>query len=734
MDGRASVAVPSVCIQIPDQLQLRTTPFEPQKAILTPRIRSGVDGCDAVPPEHRLTVLAMQLAVLEKAVSRLGTLAFVWATVVLLGGFAITLSRTDFWCITVLLLTDGARIQGRSHELQWQQRVTPWWGCPPVSRAAAVHVFHWLQLLSASVCVTVSLVRLVTQRHGGDGADLSTNRHAALDIFYGLALVESLLFLVEKALWQWRMGHHRLLERVAKECHLATACGLVAVRRFFYCSYSRSLNGSIFDGLHMDLVFYADEMLTAGSHDEQSLGAGILVALAESHRFADSTLRKIGMSASTIERLVQMLSWKSTSERDARRSAAVVVSMLTGRKFVALRVTSIPEAVESVASLLYADLDELNLLGFSILNKLAYDHDNCDKIGKTRNLVDKIISYCSITGGGQAVAPTDMRLKAVKQSLLVVKRLTSMTGTTGKLLRRELSDIVFTVSNLREVLEQRDRKVQSELHQLAIEVLTSLAIDKEAREKMELVAIFLPGKDQAKGNRQIDAIRVESGEALAMLALESRTNCGAIIMACGGGVERLVEALSDDVVVIGVARILLNLCTYAGNEWQLPLRGVTTCATKVLSAIMVEKTKILNIFLGLAVQMLRFMEPGDLRACLAVASVTEKALVQMLLHILREYKRPCMTIPWIRRYAIELTVAMMQLDPRYMALFVEHGMEGVLRHIAGTTSELECFNAFSGSVGLSRHVVCIGADEDILKFPALELDLFILGVCTYFFL
>lgn len=132
---------------------------------------------------------------------------------------------------------------------------------------------------------------------------------------------------------------------------------------------------------------------------------------------------------------------------------------------------------------------------------------------------------------------------------------------------------------------------------------------------------------------------------------------------------------------------------------------------------MVEKTKILNIFLGLAVQMLRFMEPGELRACLAMASVTEKALVQTLLHILREYRRPCMAIPWIRRYAIELTVAMMQLDPRYMALFMEHGMEGDLRRIAGTTSELECFNAFSGSVGLSRHAVSVPS----LVTSALEL-------------
>jgi hypothetical protein len=47
---------------------------------------------------------------------------------------------------------------------------------------------------------------------------------------------------------QWTVGHHRLLERVASDCHLATACGAVAVRRFFNDSYSRCLNGNIFDG------------------------------------------------------------------------------------------------------------------------------------------------------------------------------------------------------------------------------------------------------------------------------------------------------------------------------------------------------------------------------------------------------------------------------------------------------------------------------------------------------
>jgi len=587
MDRRVSLATRSVRVLIPDQLP---TLFEPQKSVMTPHVRASVlgDEDDAAPPERRLTMLALQLAVLEKAASRLGTLGFIWATVVLLGGFAITLGQTDFWCITTLLLVEGARILGRSHELEWQHETT---GRAPVSWAVG-RVFHWLQLLSASSCAALSLVRLVHQRYGGS-EEARVNRHSALDIFYGLALAEALLFLVEKALWQWRVDHHRLLERVASDCHLATACGAVAVRRFFYDSYSRCLNGSIFDGLHMDLVSYADDLLTAGSHDEQRLGASILAALVESDRFADATLRKIGTSGPAIERLIEMLSWKNASEKDVRRSAAVVVFMLTGRKVNALRVTGIPGAMESVASLLYADLDELNLLGLSILNKLARDHDNCDKIGKTRGLLDRIISYSGIVANGPATGPpTDMRLKAVKQSLRVVKRLASTTGTTGKLLRRELSDIVFTVSNVREVLQQQhDEKDVSELHRLAIEILTNLAMDEEAREMIggtggvlsTLVAMFLPEKQEAAPDRHNDAVRVEAGEALAMLALDSRRNCGAIIMAFGGGVERLVEALSDPVVVISAARILRNLCTYAGDEWQLTLRGVTTGATKVVS-------------------------------------------------------------------------------------------------------------------------------------------------------
>ena len=127
---------------------------------------------------------------------------------------------------------------------------------------------------------------------------------------------------------------------------------------------------------------------------------------------------------------------------------------------------------------------------------------------------------------------------------------------------------------------------------------------------------------------------------------------------------------------------------------------------------MVEKTKLLNISLGLAAQMLRFMQPGELRASLATAGVTDAALARTLVLVLREYSRPSLEVPHIRLYTLELAIALMRSDARFVALFVELGMEAEQRRVAETTSGLECFNVFSGSVGLSRRAVSVGSLVD----------------------
>ena len=50
----------------------------------------------------------------EWAGNAVGTLAFLWATVVLLGGFSSLLSRMDFWFATVMVFVEGSKCVARS--------------------------------------------------------------------------------------------------------------------------------------------------------------------------------------------------------------------------------------------------------------------------------------------------------------------------------------------------------------------------------------------------------------------------------------------------------------------------------------------------------------------------------------------------------------------------------------------------------------------------------------------
>ncbi|KAJ6323496.1 hypothetical protein OIU76_010909 [Salix suchowensis] len=269
------------------------TIFEPRRCIGKRDSGSGNSvspTSPAVPaPEKKLTLFALRLAIFEKAATCLGTLGFIWATVVLLGGFAITLDSTDFWFITIILLIEGTRIYSRSHELEWQHQAT--WSITdaginsfralkssshfivesakalfrPITRVRkqSMHarelrknpdepisgswgiqrkltrtwtssdvpilpyaqwfflsrnvgrLLYWLQLASASACVVLSLMKLVKRNYGevekGD-AD-KRNRQSALNIFYSLALAEALLFLMERAYWQWKAGYCKAVGR-----------------------------------------------------------------------------------------------------------------------------------------------------------------------------------------------------------------------------------------------------------------------------------------------------------------------------------------------------------------------------------------------------------------------------------------------------------------------------------------------------------------------------------------
>ncbi|XP_020599966.1 uncharacterized protein LOC110039295 [Phalaenopsis equestris] len=258
--------------------------------------------------------------------------------------------------------------------------------------------------------------------------------------------------------------------------------------------------------MKMDMVSFGEELLVSGSRDEQLIGARILL------RFADQAMRRIGMSVVVMERLVEMLNWRSSGE-DEIRTAAVLVSKLAGMKRNGIRVKGITGAIESIASLLYnenyvrpeqekthqqttADRPEtnhyhtFNLIGLLILKNLAKDSDNCAKIGKTKNFIPKIIDFTTAMipklRQRNPIAGTDPEIQAAKRALQVIKLLAGATGRTGETLRREISEIVFTIGETlrREILKHcREDEILKPSRKLGLEIITYLAMDEAARRR-----------------------------------------------------------------------------------------------------------------------------------------------------------------------------------------------------------------------------------------------------------
>ncbi|XP_020597076.1 uncharacterized protein LOC110036866, partial [Phalaenopsis equestris] len=211
----------------------------------------------------------------------------------------------------------------------------------------------------------------------------------------------------------------------------------------------------------------------------------------------------------------------------------------------------------------------LNLLGLLILKKLAKNPDNCAKIGKTKNLIPKIVDFTTAVipklRHRSPIAGTDPEIQAAKRALQVLKRLAGTTGRTGETLRREISEIVFTIGSIREILKHGgEDEILKPLQKLGLEIITHLAMDEAARESIgatggmmrELMRIFLDcgGLD--------GQVRVKAGEALAMLVVDSGRNCGRVLSARQNLVARLVEEAGDSLVGVNARRILTYLCAY----------------------------------------------------------------------------------------------------------------------------------------------------------------------------
>lgn len=118
---------------------------------------------------------------------------------------------------------------------------------------------------------------------------------------------------------------------------------------------------------------------------------------------------------------------------------------------------------------------------------------------------------------------------------------------------------------------------------------------------------------------------------------------------------------------------------------------------------MSEENKIQEVVVGLAANVFKYMTSHESSTLFEEARITEAELANKITQILKKHQCPPTKVPRIRRFAIELAIWMMKDKAENIDTFKSLGMEEVLEGVLETTSELENFNVFSGTVGLNRH-------------------------------
>ena len=549
------------------------------------------------PPERPLIMLAMRVAVLEKTASNIGALSFLWATVVLLGGYASSMKSDDFWVVTTILVTEGFRIFSRSHELELQHQYTGSSSatvllitetCHSIGRAFSTLVsprlrhhhstgaaaagnaespdlerqnatapitikhsasgrrrrrhqrstqlsspsfwhslfqahrislfFYCLQIMSALVCVALSVWRLVL--HGyltlGERDPEHTHR-SALFIFYSLTLTEAAIFLAGRAYWQYHISVRKIFK--STNAH----CGLLlhdpeghTVRRFFYDVYSTCLTDSVFQGLKMSLVNYAMQWLQSDgpeAHREHLLGLKALYAMASPPNLTSTnvidlnlnqrrqlTLRAISTSSQgAVERLLDMLTWKNEEHRVIRDWAAMLLSKLVENNVAGIRVGAISGSMEAISGLLAPqethpdDLVDKELPGESaakiswtqwmdpsshhiaiLPHNPTLHHPNDLRVQLGLRILIKLAykneMVCAQIGGTRGLLSRIVSFIDVSNfksggeegynivlglSLQLINDLTACNGLAGRTLRQDIAKVVLSIARLRDILNEK---------------------------------------------------------------------------------------------------------------------------------------------------------------------------------------------------------------------------------------------------------------------------------------
>ncbi|CAL5086052.1 unnamed protein product [Urochloa decumbens] len=349
--------------------------------------------------------------------------------------------------------------------------------------------------------------------------------------------------------------------------------------------------------------------------------------------------------------------------------------------------------------------DSLPVLGMLILERLAYDIDNCTEISRATELIFKVtelISYTDDTAGGD-----DPQQKAVIcSSLNLIRRLSIAEGKIGTTLRQEMWESPFLLNNLAGILE--DSRSDPQIWKPAVEIIAMFALDEDARQEIgrtkviinKLLHLFL-GRDGTTNVYYDQQLRTAAGEALAKLAIRSTANCSAILKEARYElVKDLKNMIPEDEYGYVATALLQNLCAHSRDELRHPgeREHLSSALAVVMEKIMTAEGKELEALISLAAQI------GDIIPECFVHELESRTngagLIRKLVYTLNSNKKPCPKYPRMRRAIIQITISLVESCPRCATVFAAEGMTEALSKIASTPSKVEKYSAFLGNTGV----------------------------------
>uniref|UniRef100_A0A8I6Y7F9 BLE2 protein n=2 Tax=Hordeum vulgare subsp. vulgare TaxID=112509 RepID=A0A8I6Y7F9_HORVV len=358
------------------------------------------------------------------------------------------------------------------------------------------------------------------------------------------------------------------------------------------------------------------------------------------------------------------------------------------------------------------DHDFLPVLGMLILERLGFDTENCMEISRA-GLISVIAEFTSSRTDLLNINEADhMLLKG--SSLKVLRRLASTKWRLGVKLRHEISEHPFLLGNLAEIFD--DHESNKELRELAAEILRNLAMDGNTREEIGhfqdiisgLVHAFL-SRDAPSLTDSDKSLQIIAGQALAMLTMESPSNCLAISTEPGYAfIKELTTMIHVDRYRYTAASLLRNMCAHARSMLsKADLKELSHILPEVLEGIMDAEGAKLEVLAGLGSQICNVI-PKEFAQELECGQTKER-FIKGLISSLNANMKPAANCPGVRRAIVELAVSMMECNPSYTICFDECRMMEALLLVEQRPSRAENYRYFSDDVGLMEHSIPLSA-------------------------